>query len=181
MAWPLVVLAASAAVSAYGSYKSGEAGKDAAKANQIELNKQAAATEAGSHRRAWDARKTGERQASRATALMVSQGGSTSDPGFDVIVGDINGTKLFNELSILWAGRDKARQLRRSGQIGVDTAKDMAKAQNISTAGSIMSSFASYGMSGGFGGGGAGTGNFNITGGMSPAGYQTNAQKMGFN
>lgn len=145
MAWPLIIMAAGAALSAAGSITAAGAAEDAAKKNQIRLIKQAKGVRAGSHRRAYEMRKAGDQAAGRVHSLVAAQGGVTDDAGTTNIVGDIYGQSLFNAMSEIWQGDDQAQQLIETGAIQVDEAKGMKKAAYLQAAGSIMSAASSFG------------------------------------
>lgn len=108
------------AISFLGSMKQAQAAKAAGKAQQQEAyyratqaEMAAGQTRASGQRAAIEQRRKGEIARSRAIALQAGQGGSTADPTFINIVGDLGTETEYSAMSALFQGEDEAAGLEQ--------------------------------------------------------------------
>lgn len=127
-----------------GSMAQGRAAKDAAKAEQAQLDYSAKQAEASSQRDAIAERRKADLLISRGIAVGAASGAGTS--GISGILQGIAGRGEEAAGAALYEGAEKAKEIRYRGAVGVDTARKQARATTLSAvgnaAGSIYSRFA---------------------------------------
>lgn len=145
MAW---MTAIAAGLNIYGAKMQADAGNEAAKAEQAQLNAAALSAEGQSQYEAEAQRRKAELMISRALAVGASSGAGTS--GLDSLLRDIGAEGETAAGYALYGGSEKAAGMRYRGEVGVAEAKAKGRATLMSAIGqSAMSLYAAYGGGGG--------------------------------
>lgn len=119
-----------------GAASSGRAEKDAAKAQQQQLNYNAGQAEASSQHAAEAARRKSELMLSRGIAVGAASGAGTG--GIERILQGITEEGEIAASGTLYEGAEKAKSLRYQGEVGVANAKAKANATMLSAVGGAV-------------------------------------------
>lgn len=126
-----------------GAMQQGRAMKDAAKAEQAQLDYSAGQAEASAQREAIEERRKADLLVSRGIAVGAASGAGTS--GISGILQDITGRGEEAAGAAMYEGAEKAKEMRYRGAVGVTEARQKARATTMSAvgqaAGSIYSRF----------------------------------------
>ncbi len=126
-----------------GSMAQGRAMKDAAKAEQAQLDYSAGQAEASAQREAIEERRKADLLVSRGIAVGAASGAGTS--GISGILQDIAGRGEEAAGAAMYEGTEKAKEMRYRGAVGVTEASQKARSTTLSAvgqaAGSIYSRF----------------------------------------
>jgi hypothetical protein len=154
MAIPMIIMAASAAVSIIGQQQAAKAEQQGAEFQAKQFEQRAGQERAAAQRQSLEQRRQAGLAISRAQA--VTGGGGTDDGVLDQI-GRIAGEGEYNALGALYEGEESARGqemqatgLRMEGKAARRAANWKSASTVLSTASSM---YGSYGQGGAFGGG----------------------------
>lgn len=146
---PLVLMAASAAVSVIGQQQAGEAAKQSADYQAAQLEQKAGQDRASAQRASIEQRRQATLANSRVQALA---GGGGADGSILDFTGEIAGEGEYNALASLYEGEEMARG-REAQAVGLHMeGKAARRAANWKSASTIFSTASS--MFGNYGGGG---------------------------
>lgn len=152
-ALPMVLMAASAAVSIIGGHQQAKAVQQANEYQAKQFEQKAGQERAAAQRQAMEARRQGRLATSRAQAVT---GGGSTDESVLHAVGDYASMGEYNALTSLYEGEESAlgREMQATG-LRVE-GKNARRAANISSVGTVFgaasSMYSKFG-NGGFGGG----------------------------
>lgn len=130
-----------AVISVAGSMQQGAAAEQSAEFDSQQLNRNALAAEASSQREAIEERRRGQIAESRARAVAVASGTTSTDVGVSDLISKIGAESEYNALAALYEGKQKAQSLRVGGEAAMfegGVAKQAAKTKAVGT---VMSAF----------------------------------------
>lgn len=134
------IMAAGAAVSAYGTIAQGNANEAMAKLQASQLRKQALADEAQSQIIASEERKKADYLQSRVQALAGASGTGMDSPNIVNTMADIDEQGAYNALAALYSGTTSARSKNLAANLAIAEGRSSRRSGNMQAGSTILTS-----------------------------------------
>lgn len=150
MAWaPIAIAAVGTVLSVAGQQQQAKAAQEGADLEAKQLERKALQRRAIGQRQAVEADRQGRLQKSRALAVAASSGAGASDPTIINHMAQLEAESNYRRMVALYEGEEEASQLEMQAKATRKGGGNAARAANLASAGTVLSSGASlYGKYG---------------------------------